>query len=96
MLVYQWTLNNNKNYYVYAAGLCGFLAFLFKPAMVTFGFFRIYKGMNYVYIFLIYILVMLMSKWITNFFLYLHNKQGTSDNEKSIFNRLFRNKETDN
>jgi hypothetical protein len=71
MFVYQWTLNKNKNYYLYATGLSAFLAFLFKPAMVTFGLFKLYKGMNYFYVFLIYIFVMLLAKWITNLFVYL-------------------------
>lgn len=77
MLVYQWTLNYKKNFYLYATALSFGFAFLFKPALVTFGLFRISKGMNYFYIFLLFVLIAFVSKWITNFFLYLQ-KNGES------------------
>jgi hypothetical protein len=70
MFVYQWTLNKNKNFYLYATALSAFLSFLFKPTLVTFGFFKIYKGLNYFHLFLLYIVVFVISKLITNIFLH--------------------------
>ena len=74
MLLYQWTLNYKKNYYIYATGLCVFFAFLFKPALVAFGIFHIHKGVHYWYLFFAYIIVMLVSKLITNIFIHLEEE----------------------
>lgn len=74
MLVYQWTLNQKKNYYLYATGLSLFLSFLFKPAMVAFGLFKMYKGIHFFHLFLVYLTVMFLSKWITNVFLYFQKE----------------------
>lgn len=75
MLLYQWTLNHNKNFYLYAAGCSIFFAFLFKPAMVSFGFFRFYEGTNYLHLFAGYVTVLLVSKMITNLFVYFINQK---------------------
>jgi len=77
MLVYQWTLNHNKNYYLFATGVCLFLSFLWRPFLSILGFFQINQGINYFYLFLGYILVMLISKWITNIFVHFQ-KEATS------------------
>jgi hypothetical protein len=39
MLLYQWTLNHNKNIYLYSLFLSAFFAFVSKPIMVYFHFF---------------------------------------------------------
>ena len=75
MLLYQWTLNYKKNYYIYATGLCVFFAFLFKPALVAFEIFHINKGVHYWYLFIAYIIVMLLSKLITNIFIHFQEEQ---------------------
>ncbi|MCY9667165.1 hypothetical protein M5X11_19870 [Paenibacillus alginolyticus] len=87
LLLYQWTLNNHRNYYLYATAYSVFLSFLFKPALVTFGLFRLYKGMNYFYIFLIFLSVSFLSKWMTNLFLHIQQesqKEPTSEQKISI------------
>ncbi|BCJ87537.1 CBO0543 family protein [Effusibacillus dendaii] len=71
MLVYQWTLNHNKNYYLYLTGLCLFFAFVLKPVMVALDLFQMHKGMNYFNLFLGYLVIMLLSKWITTAFVHL-------------------------
>jgi hypothetical protein len=88
MLLYQWTLNKDKNFYLYATGYSAFLSFLFKPAMVNFDLFRLYKGVNYLHLFLLYIIIFLVSKWITNFFLYLQKHIPGSTTKTSTFNRV--------
>lgn len=75
MLLYQWTLNKNKNYYLYATTYSFFASFLFKPALVTYNLLKLYNGMNFFYIFLNYILIFIISKWITNFFMYLQKRE---------------------
>lgn len=80
MLVYQWTLNNNKNFYIYTALFCAFMAFLVKPAFVAFELFRIHNAMNYFYLFVLYLLIALISKLITNIFLHFEkDKQAKRD-----------------
>ncbi|MGQ7886840.1 CBO0543 family protein [Paenibacillus sp. WC2504] len=74
MLLYQWIVNNKKNFYLYATAYSFIASFLFKPALVTFGLMKLYNGMNFFYIFLIYILIFVISNLITNFFMYLQRK----------------------
>ena len=96
MLLYQWTTQHNKNYYLYATSLSAFIAFLFKPALVTFDLFRIYKGMNYFYIFLMILFVSFLSKWMTNLFLQFQKQDGDSRRplvKTYKLNRLFPRRE---
>ena len=74
MLVYQWTLNKKKNFYLYAIALSAIFSFGLKPLLVSVNLFGLNKGMNYFYLFLLYCLMFLISKFITNFFLKLQNK----------------------
>jgi hypothetical protein len=69
MLLYQWVLNKKKNYYVYATILSLGLAFVFKPYLVVFQLFEMHK-VNYLHLFLGYVIVFLVAKWITNLFIY--------------------------
>lgn len=71
MLVYQWTINNNKNRYLYLTLVSAFLAFIFKPILTWLDLFRMYEWMNFVYLFCGYLILMLISIWITAFFLHL-------------------------
>lgn len=97
MLLYQWTLNHRRNYYLYTTILCILLAFAFKPLLVAFDLFQLYKGTTYVHLFLGYITIMLVSKWITNLFLHFQ-KEGEREREpyfKGNYNlgRIFQRKE---
>jgi len=102
MLLYQWTLNKNKNYYLYATGLSLFLSFLFKPALVTFGLLKLYPGTNYFHLLLGYLSVMLLAKWITNVFLYFQKKAEETDQQveaktprknRTFLSRIFHRKQ---
>ena len=68
MLLYQWTLKHDKNIYLYSLFLSAFLAFIFKPIMVNFHFFHMFKGVNYFHLFLFYMVFLIVSKLITNLF----------------------------
>ncbi|MEH7073642.1 hypothetical protein [Neobacillus drentensis] len=74
MLVFQWTLNHKKNYYVYALLAAIFFSFVFNPILAGLGLFRMYGSTNYFHIFIWYVSGLLTAKWITNFFVWLQNK----------------------
>ncbi|MDV2682832.1 CBO0543 family protein [Alkalihalophilus lindianensis] len=74
MLVYQWTLNHHKNFYLYSFMLSLILAFLFKPIISAHHFFELYKGITYFHLLLSYCLIFLFSKFITNVFLKMQRK----------------------
>jgi len=74
MLVFQWTLNHNKNFYIYSLFAAILTAFIFAPLMVSLDFFRLHNGTNYFHILLLYTILFLVSKFILNAFLYMQNK----------------------
>lgn len=70
MFLYQWTLNHNKNIYLYAIPLSAAFAFILKPIMVKYHFIHMYHGINYFHLFLFYMAYFIISILITNFFLW--------------------------
>lgn len=78
MLVYQWTLNKVKNYYVYTILTAGFLAFVFKPFLIAVGLFRMYGNTHYLHLFAGYLIVLLIAKIVTNFFLWMEKRYKQS------------------
>ncbi|MCM3715647.1 hypothetical protein M3212_09270 [Alkalihalobacillus oceani] len=73
MLMYQWTLKHNKNYYLYAILLAAVFSFICKPIFIAIGLLRLYEGTLF-YMFFLYIVVLLFSKFITNVFIMLRKK----------------------
>ena len=71
MLMYQWTINHKKNFYLYSTILSAVFAFILKPILVSHNFFRMFEFVNYFYLFLFYVLFFVVSKLITNLFLKL-------------------------
>ncbi|GGJ88682.1 hypothetical protein GCM10007063_09000 [Lentibacillus kapialis] len=80
MLLYQWTLNNKKNFYLYSLLLSAIYTFGVKAIMHFFHFFHMHDGMNYVYLFFVYVIVFIVSKLITNLFLWLQQKEIKEEN----------------
>jgi hypothetical protein len=74
MLIYQFTLNREKNYYVFMILLSSVFAFGFKPLLVAIGLFEMGSGTNYFTLFIGYVVVGLIAKWITNLFVYFEKK----------------------
>lgn len=74
MLVYQWTIHKNKNYYLYTLLLALFLSFILKPILVMHHLFVFNTGTNYFHLFLSYIVIIVLSKVITDFFLFMQRK----------------------
>jgi hypothetical protein len=71
ILVYQYILNKNKNYYIWILLLCLALAFFLKPLMVGIGIFRFGGKENFLLLFWGYASVALIAKWTTDVFVYL-------------------------
>lgn len=78
MLIYQWTLNQNKKYYLYSIIACGVFAFVFKPLLVALGLFRLYDWVNYFYLFMGYFLISIVAKFMTDVFLWMQKKYSHS------------------
>lgn len=71
MFVYQWTLLNKKNYYLYAFLTALFFGFIFKPLLSLHKLFIKFEWVNYIYIFAIYIILFLLAYFMTEAFLWL-------------------------
>lgn len=82
MLIYQWTLNNHKNYYLYSIITAALFAFILKPILVSIGLFRMYGEINYFHLFLGYVLVLLIAKFITWLFHILHKPNYSTPNRE--------------
>ncbi len=93
MLVYQWTRNHRKNYYVYLTVVSLLLSFVFKPILTALDLFELYKGTTYFHLFIGYMVTGLISKWITNLFLHFQFGDIKSDRERFDANALFRRRE---
>jgi hypothetical protein len=75
MLVYQWSVNRNRNSYLYLIATGVIFAFILKPVMHALNLFKLYEGTNYFHLFIVYVLVSLISLWITNVFQYLQRQK---------------------
>jgi hypothetical protein len=69
MFVYQWTIKNGKSFYIYTTLLCFFLAFIFRPIMHRVNLIEFYNGANYLHFFIGYLVIMVLSKFITEVFI---------------------------
>ncbi|GAE33261.1 CBO0543 family protein [Halalkalibacter akibai] len=78
MFVYQYVLNHNKNYYLYTIGLSAGLAFIFKPYLVVLKMFRMHESINYLHLFVAYVVVLVMARLITNLFLHFMRTSKTT------------------
>ncbi len=68
ILLYQYTINKEKNYYIWMLLLCLAFAFFVKPLMVGFGLFRFGGNENFLMLFWGYVAVGLIAKWISDVF----------------------------
>lgn len=78
MLIYQWTLNQNKKYYLYTMLASGGFAFVFKPLLVALGLFKLYAWVNYFYLCFGYFLIAIVAKFMTDVFLWTQKKYSHS------------------
>lgn len=72
MLVYQWTLNHKKSFYLYAPMVAFFFAFIAKPFLVAIKITQPGPGGGgvkaYLTLFISHLIVGYISKWITDLF----------------------------
>jgi hypothetical protein len=73
LLVYQYTTNHNKNFYLCIMLLSAVFAFGFATFEQFLGVLEIRKGMNKVYLYLIDLAVAFLSYWLTKLVLKLRN-----------------------
>lgn len=69
MLVYQWTLNHNKNFYLYSFLTACVFAFIVKPLLASLGLLVVFDGVNYFHILIVYLITFLISRIVTKIFL---------------------------
>lgn len=74
MLVYQWTINHNKNYYIFTLLLSAIFAYIVLPIFVAAGFFMIFKWITYTWLFVFITIVFLWTKMITSIFVLMHKR----------------------
>lgn len=68
MLIYQYVVNNGKNYYLYAILLSALFAFVFLPIEQFMGLSEFNRWMNMFYLFLFDLAIVFISYWLTMFF----------------------------
>lgn len=74
LLLYQYTINHHKNFYLYSFLLSIFFAFVYAGTLQWLGMFRLTNGMNNFYLFLVDYGLALVAYWLTSFFLFLQRK----------------------
>lgn len=79
ILVYQYTLNHKKNYYVYTIIAAAIFSFGFKPLLVGMGMFKMYGGINYLHLFISFIPVIILAKVIVDVFLWMEKSYKKKD-----------------
>jgi hypothetical protein len=75
MLIFQYTLNHDKNFYLYAFAASLILTYTIKPIFVAIDLLQLHKGIGYIHLVIALIPVILLSKWITNLFLYFEKSR---------------------
>ncbi|MDQ0232647.1 CBO0543 family protein [Metabacillus malikii] len=78
MLVYQWTVNHQKNYYIFMTILAALFAFVFKPILSALHLFQLSNESSYFQLFLWYFVGGILSKWVTNVFVWFQKDAATS------------------
>ncbi|QHS21762.1 hypothetical protein GWK91_01855 [Virgibacillus sp. MSP4-1] len=71
MLVYQYCVNHDKNYYLYITITSAIFAFGFATLEKYMGLISFNKGMNQFYVFLIDMGIVLIAYWLTRFIMRL-------------------------
>ena len=93
MLVYQWTLNHKKNFYLYATIPAFFFGFIAKPLLVSINITKpgaTGGGLKaYFILFISHLAISYVSKWLTDFFRSLLVKDDSANMSSSISTNWF-------
>jgi hypothetical protein len=74
MLVYQWTLNHNKNFFLYSFLTSCAFAFILKPILSSLDLFVLNDGLNYFHVLIVYLVTFLIAWIVTKIFLWGEKK----------------------
>ncbi|MGI8386013.1 hypothetical protein [Robertmurraya sp. P23] len=74
MLVFQWTLNKNKNFYLYGTLTAAVFGFAFKPLLTSLDLFQMYKWVNIPLVFLLYVVIFFIAYLATKLFMRMQEK----------------------
>jgi hypothetical protein len=74
MLVFQWTLKKNKNFYLYGILTAAVFGFGLKPLLTSLDLFQMYKWVNIPLVFLLYVVLFTIAYLITKLFMRMHEK----------------------
>lgn len=77
ILMYQYTIEKKANFYLHSLILIFLITFILKPILAAGKLFILTKGTNYFHIFLGYVIIVLFSKGITNFFLKMTEQKAS-------------------
>lgn len=90
MLVYQWTLNHKKNFYLYATIPAMVFAFVAKPLLVACEITKPGPGggglKSYIILFISHLFLCYVSKWITDFFRKMQVKEDFVNSKQNFEN----------
>lgn len=92
MLVYQWSLNHKRNFYIFVMIPAFFFAFIAKPILVALDITKAGAGGGgwkaYLTLFISHIIVAYISKWITELFQKYYEKSKDKKNESVKHRRI--------
>jgi hypothetical protein len=88
MLVYQWTINRKKNFYLYATIPAFFFAFIAKPILIAMDITKPGKGGGglkaYVILFISHFIIACVSKLLTDLFRKLQVDEKLNNDSKNL------------
>jgi hypothetical protein len=76
MLVYQWTINHQKNFFLYSVITAIIFGFGFKPLLVSLHLFVKDEWVNYFLIFLLYVTLFQLGYLLTKLFKWLQKNSA--------------------
>ncbi|AEI40424.1 CBO0543 family protein [Paenibacillus mucilaginosus] len=77
MLMYQWQSRKRINYYLCAAGVSAIFVFIIHPIFMWLDMFQMYRGFNYLIMYVNYFGGSIMAKLVLDAFVYLNKKNDT-------------------
>ncbi|CAG7616912.1 hypothetical protein PAESOLCIP111_01958 [Paenibacillus solanacearum] len=92
LLVYQYCINHNKNFYLYALLMSCLFAFGFAVISKMIGILHVRKGMNQFHLLLIDVAVAYCSYWLTKLVMVMKNGKGSPGSRFIIVKKLDFNK----
>ncbi|TYP79341.1 CBO0543 family protein [Paenibacillus methanolicus] len=77
MLMYQWLSRKHIHYYLGAAGVSAIFVFVVHPIFMWMDMFKMYRGFNYLIMFVNYFSGAIIGKLVLDLFVYLNKQNDT-------------------